>query len=992
MVTNVRLLRSGSRNATVSWDPPEQKNGVIRSYRVVYTPLAQRVQPCQELTQLDTTVMVSPAHHSANLTPLRPYTKYRFSVTALTIKYGPERNATFDTDQAVPEGVPTQLQYTRISQDTDALTWAEVPCEQRNGPITSYNVEMDSVDPWDTKLRHKTVNWTSITYRDLLPYTNYEAKVYAENGAGRSPLFASTNFTTPPAPISTAVVNVEVLDTIYFTLAQLNCSLSHTFNGVLAKSWLPDSVLLNISETPEFYLRGLVPGSTYLVCVVAETSAGFGNAICDNFTTKVSASIWSSEQTESSLKIQWDPPVRKNGALTGYKLNSSLSHTFNGIPAKPWLPLSGLLNSLDSREFYLRGLIPGSTYLVCVKAETSAGSGNATCGNFSTKAAVPDAPTRIWSPEQTESSLKILWNPPVRRNGALTGYKLNSSLSHTYNDILKKSRLPKSVLLNVSDSPEFYLRGLVPGSTYLVCVEAKTSAGFGKDICDNFTTKVSAPDAPSTLRSSEQTNSSLKIQWNPPVRKNGALTGYKLNSSLSHTYNGIPEKSRLPKVVLLNVSHSPEFHLQGLVPGSTYLVCVEAKTSAGFGNAICNNLSTKAAAPDAPADISSPEQTESSLKIQWNPPVRKNGVLTGYKLNSSLSHTFNGVLAKSWLPKSHLLNMSDSPEFYLRGLVPGSTYLVCVQAKSSAGFGDGVCGNFTTKISAPDAPANIWSSEQTESSIKVQWDPPVHKNGALTGYKLNSSVSHTFNGIPAKSLLPKSDSLNVSDSPEFYLRGLIPGSAYLVCVKARTSAGFGNAICDNFTTKVSAPDAPANIWLSEKTETSMKIKWDPPVRKNGALTGYKLNFSLSHTYNEILIKEWVRKSVLLNSSDSPEFCLQGLVPGSTYLVCVEAKTSAGFGNAICDNFSTETSAPDAPATLRSSEETEDSLRIQWDPPVRKNGALSGYRLNSSLSHTFNGILAKSRAPKSDFLNSSDSPEYYLQDLDPGSNVLGLCRG
>ncbi|KAL1476071.1 hypothetical protein MTO96_018765 [Rhipicephalus appendiculatus] len=199
-VANVKLLENGSRNATVSWSPPKQKNGVIRSYRVVYRPLEFSIQPCTSLTQLDTTILVSPTHHSQNLTPLRPYTKYLFSVAALTIKYGPQMNATFVTEQASPEGVPTQLHYISISRNTDALTWAEVPCEQRNGPITSYYVEMDSVDPWETKRRHQTVNWTSITYRDLLPHTGYRAKVYAENGAGRSPFFASTNFTTPSAP------------------------------------------------------------------------------------------------------------------------------------------------------------------------------------------------------------------------------------------------------------------------------------------------------------------------------------------------------------------------------------------------------------------------------------------------------------------------------------------------------------------------------------------------------------------------------------------------------------------------------------------------------------------------------------------------------------------------------------------------------------------------------------------------------------------------
>ncbi|KAL3199823.1 hypothetical protein MRX96_043749 [Rhipicephalus microplus] len=366
VVAYLKLLQNGSRNATVSWGPPEQKNGVIRSYQVVYRPLARRVQRCAALNDPATTVMVSPIRRSVTLTPLHPYTKYHFSVAALTIKYGPEMNATFDTDQAIPEGAPTKLNYTNTSRNTNVLTWAEVPCEQRNGPITSYYVVTDSEDPWETELLEKTVSWTSITYQNLLPYTQYRAKVYAENGAGRSPLFASINFKTPPAPPHEPLG----LDVCYtrnreprpcYTIGELEVNATYYFS-VSAKNidtdYSPYSVELEV-ET-----REMVP--------------------------EAPASIRSTEQTEDSMKIQWDPPASKNGVLRGYKLNASLTHTFNAILEKSWFPKSVLLNSSDPQEFYLRGLFPGSTYLVCVQAKTSAGFGNATCDNFSTKASIPE--------------------------------------------------------------------------------------------------------------------------------------------------------------------------------------------------------------------------------------------------------------------------------------------------------------------------------------------------------------------------------------------------------------------------------------------------------------------------------------------------------------------------------------------------------------------------------------------------------------------------
>ncbi|KAL3252845.1 hypothetical protein MRX96_054755 [Rhipicephalus microplus] len=146
-----------------------------------------------------------------------------------------------------------------------------------------------------------------------------------------------------------------------------------------------------------------------------------------------------------------------------------------------------------------------------------------------------------------------------------------------------------------------------------------------------------------------------------------------------------------------------------------------------------------------------------------------------------------------------------------------------------------------TKEKPPGAPASIWLSKQTECSLKVQWDPPARKNGALTSYKLNCSLSHTFNAMLDKSLLPMSVSLNSSDSREFYLGGLFPGSTYLICVEAATSAGFGNAICDNFSTKASGEYTSLRRLCS-----FLKFKIGPQVgavvHNEVSITLYPVNF------------------------------------------------------------------------------------------------------------------------------------------------------
>ncbi|XP_075740234.1 receptor-type tyrosine-protein phosphatase T-like isoform X2 [Rhipicephalus microplus] len=444
-VVNVKLLQCGPRNVTVSWSPPEQKHGVIRAYRVVYRLLASRIRSCNALNQLDTTILASPTHHRLDLMPLRPYTNYFLSVAALTVKYGPEMNATFNTEQDIPEGVPTQLHYANISRSLDTLTWAEVPCGLRNGPITSYYVEIDSVDHWENKLRQTTVNSTSITYRDLLPYTRYRAKVYAENAAGRSQMFASTNFTTPIAP-PRAPGGLDY-DLISQDSILLMWEAPYPPAGVLehyqlqywkAKtSYQPIRILINDTMysardhemQPCFTVRGLEENMVYNFMVRAKNvdTEYSPYSITVEAETKekppgAPASIWLSKQTECSLKVQWDPPARKNGALTSYKLNCSLSHTFNAMLDKSLLPMSVSLNSSDSREFYLRGLFPGSTYLICVEAATSAGFGNAICDNFSTKASVPEVKIGPQVGEVVHNEVSITLYPVNFEKGPITSY------------------------------------------------------------------------------------------------------------------------------------------------------------------------------------------------------------------------------------------------------------------------------------------------------------------------------------------------------------------------------------------------------------------------------------------------------------------------------------------------------------------------------------------------------------------------------------------
>ncbi|KAG0434483.1 hypothetical protein HPB47_019077 [Ixodes persulcatus] len=197
-VRQLQMTRSFARQASFTWLPPATPNGRIRDYEVAYRPL-HLVLPCSQIEQTETKLIVPMSSQLVNLEELRPYTVYIISVHAVTVKPGPEFTTNFTTEQDVPEGTPMALNYSKGTGDEYVIFWGPVPCELANGVVRRYYLELDSADPWESRLVNHTTGDMRLGFSDLLPYTRYRAKVYAENDAGRSQVAAELNFTTSPA-------------------------------------------------------------------------------------------------------------------------------------------------------------------------------------------------------------------------------------------------------------------------------------------------------------------------------------------------------------------------------------------------------------------------------------------------------------------------------------------------------------------------------------------------------------------------------------------------------------------------------------------------------------------------------------------------------------------------------------------------------------------------------------------------------------------------
>ncbi|KAL1486016.1 hypothetical protein MTO96_031574 [Rhipicephalus appendiculatus] len=193
------------REAVVSWTQPKPSSETLTSHRVIYQPLGSLQKNCPITDSKADELVVPAGKSSVTIKGLRPYTSYNVSVLAVSgSTKEPLLTDIFSTKEAAPDGPPRALRHSGSATSFEQLTWSDVACELANGQTRSYYLNLHSHDPWETEVHEHNTASTVYKFAHLAPFTRYTAKVFAQNGAGRSRYFASVNFTTasipPPQP------------------------------------------------------------------------------------------------------------------------------------------------------------------------------------------------------------------------------------------------------------------------------------------------------------------------------------------------------------------------------------------------------------------------------------------------------------------------------------------------------------------------------------------------------------------------------------------------------------------------------------------------------------------------------------------------------------------------------------------------------------------------------------------------------------------------
>ncbi|XP_027465130.1 receptor-type tyrosine-protein phosphatase F isoform X14 [Zalophus californianus] len=425
----------------VQWEPPEEPNGLVRGYRVYYTPDSRRPLSAWHKHNTDAGLLTT-------VGSLLPGITYSLRVLAFTaVGDGPPSpTIQVKTQQGVP-AQPADFQAEAESDTRIQLSWLLPPQER----IVKYELVYWAAE--DEGQQHKVTfdPTSSYTLEDLKPDTLYHFQLAArsEMGVGVSTptIEARTAQSTPSAPpqkvtcVSTGSTTVRV-SWVPPPAASRNgiiTQYSVAYEAVDGEDRGRHVVESISREHSSWDLVGLEKWTEYRVWVRAHTDVGPGPESSpvlvrtdEDVPSGPPRKVEVEPLNSTAVHVSWKLPVpsKQHGQIRGYQV--TYVRLENGEPRGPPIIQDVMLAEAQWRpeesedyETTISGLTPETTYSITVAAYTTKGDGArskpkivTTTGavfakNFRVAAAMKTSVLLSWEvPDSYKSAVpfKILYN------------------------------------------------------------------------------------------------------------------------------------------------------------------------------------------------------------------------------------------------------------------------------------------------------------------------------------------------------------------------------------------------------------------------------------------------------------------------------------------------------------------------------------------------------------------------------------------------------